>query len=120
MRRLEARWGILMALPAILGFVIFTIGPMVASAYFSLSQDAGLYLSAALGVQRDETFDNWKRATDVNAELTLGIYNHWQLVANAGYSQRLNQFGRYEGTTVGLQLRYRFCEFNRERCPHAP
>jgi len=91
-----------------------------ASAYFSLSQDAGLYLSAALGVQRDETFDNWKRATDVNAELTLGIYNHWQLVANAGYSQRLNQFGRYEGTTVGLQLRYRFCEFNRERCPHAP
>jgi hypothetical protein len=91
-----------------------------ASAYFSLSQDAGLYLAAALGVQRDETFDNWKRATDVNAELTLGIYSHWQLVANAGYSQRLNQFGRYEGTTVGLQLRYRFCEFNRERCPHVP
>jgi multiple sugar transport system permease protein len=37
MRRLETRWGILMALPAILGFVIFTIGPMVASAYFSMT-----------------------------------------------------------------------------------
>ncbi|WP_433428712.1 carbohydrate ABC transporter permease [Nonomuraea sp. CA-141351] len=37
MRRLETRWGILMALPAILGFVIFTIGPMVASAFFSMT-----------------------------------------------------------------------------------
>ncbi|MGP3960234.1 carbohydrate ABC transporter permease [Nonomuraea sp. 3N208] len=37
MRRLETRWGILMALPAILGFLIFTIGPMAASAFFSLT-----------------------------------------------------------------------------------
>ena len=37
MRRFETRWGILMALPAILGFVIFTIGPMVASFFFSLT-----------------------------------------------------------------------------------
>ncbi|SEN77043.1 carbohydrate ABC transporter permease [Nonomuraea pusilla] len=36
-RRLERRWGLLMALPAILGFVIFTAGPMVASLVFSLS-----------------------------------------------------------------------------------
>jgi multiple sugar transport system permease protein len=37
MRRFETRWGILMALPAILGFAIFTIGPMVASFFFSLT-----------------------------------------------------------------------------------
>jgi ABC-type sugar transport system permease subunit len=35
--RLERRWGILMALPAMLGFLIFTIGPMVASFFFSLT-----------------------------------------------------------------------------------
>ena len=92
------------------------IAPQVSS-YIGFNQDAGLYLSAALGVQRDETFDNWKRAADLNAELTLGIFSHWQLVARAGYSQRLNQLGRYEGTIVGLEVRYRFCEFDAARCP---
>jgi tetratricopeptide (TPR) repeat protein len=92
------------------------IAPLV-SAYFAFNQDAGLYLSAALGAQRDESFDSWKRAADLNAELTLGIFSHWQLVGRAGYSQRLNQLGRYEGTTVGLEVRYRFCEFRADRCP---
>jgi multiple sugar transport system permease protein len=36
-RRMELRWGALMALPAILGFMIFTAGPMVASLVFSLT-----------------------------------------------------------------------------------
>jgi multiple sugar transport system permease protein len=35
--RAEARWGVLFALPAILGFLIFTIGPMIASFVFSLT-----------------------------------------------------------------------------------
>ncbi|MFC0674592.1 carbohydrate ABC transporter permease [Brachybacterium hainanense] len=35
--RTEMRWGILFAMPAILGFLIFTIGPMVASAFISLT-----------------------------------------------------------------------------------
>jgi hypothetical protein len=87
------------------------------SSYIALGPEAGLYLSAAVGVQKDETFDNWKRATDLGAELTIGIFSHWQLVGRAGYSQRLNQIGRYEGTSVGLELRYRFCEFRAGRCP---
>jgi len=37
MGRAEARWGVLFAMPAILGFAIFTIGPMVASFVFSLT-----------------------------------------------------------------------------------
>ncbi|MCW6006401.1 sugar ABC transporter permease [Micromonospora sp. CPCC 205371] len=36
-RRLERRWGLLMAVPAILGFLIFTAGPMVASLGLSLT-----------------------------------------------------------------------------------
>ncbi|MGH3489042.1 MAG: carbohydrate ABC transporter permease [Actinopolymorphaceae bacterium] len=35
--RLERRWGIGMAMPAVLGFLIFTIGPMIASFFFSLT-----------------------------------------------------------------------------------
>jgi multiple sugar transport system permease protein len=35
--RSEQRWGLLLALPAILGFLIFTIGPMAASLVFSLT-----------------------------------------------------------------------------------
>ncbi len=89
----------------------------IASAYFNLGTDVGLYVAVAEGMQRDETFDGWKRASDVSAELTLGIFTHWQLVASAGHSQRLNQFGRYEGTSFGLSLRYRFCEFRADRCP---
>lgn len=92
------------------------IAPLV-SGYITLGPEAGLYLSAAIGAQRDESFDSWKRATDLNAELTLGISSHWQLVGRAAYSQRLNQLGRYEGTSVGLELRYRFCEFRADRCP---
>jgi hypothetical protein len=92
------------------------VAPQI-SAYFGLGEEAGLYLSTALGVQRDETFDSWRRAFDVSAELTLGIFREWQLVGRAGYSQRLNQFGRYEGTSAGLVLRYRFCSFRPDRCP---
>jgi tetratricopeptide (TPR) repeat protein len=92
------------------------LAPM-ASSYIKLSEEAGLYLAAAVGVQRDDTFDSWKRASDVSAELTLGIFTRWQLVARAGYSERLNEFGRYEGRNFGLALRYRFCELRADRCP---
>jgi tetratricopeptide (TPR) repeat protein len=92
------------------------IAPMV-STYIALGPEAGLYLGGALGVQRDETFENWERASDASAQLTLGIFTHWQLVASAAWTERLNEFGGYEGTSFGLQLRYRFCESSADRCP---
>lgn len=79
-----------------------------ANVYVKFSEEAGLMLSAAVGVQRDETFDNWKRASDVGAVLTVGILTRWQLVGSVGYSERINEFGRYDGTNAGLTLRYRF------------
>ncbi len=88
-----------------------------ASSYIPLGEEAGLSLSAALGKQKDETFTSWKRAFDISGALTVGIFTHWQLVAHAAYSQRLNQFGHYQGTSVGLNLRYRFCSFRADRCP---
>lgn len=79
-----------------------------ANAYLKFSDEVGLMLSAAVGVQRDETFEDWKRASDVGAVLTVGILTHWQLVGSVGYSERINEFGRYDGTNAGLTLRYRF------------
>lgn len=35
--RAEARWGIVLALPAIIGFVVWVAGPIVASFVFSFS-----------------------------------------------------------------------------------
>ena len=93
------------------------IAPVV-SGYIALGPEAGLYLGAAVGVQRDETFDGWKRASDLSAALTLGIFTRWQLVATAGYSERLNEFGQYDGRSFGISMRYRFCEFNASRCPN--
>ncbi|AQZ62853.1 N-Acetyl-D-glucosamine ABC transport system, permease protein 1 [[Actinomadura] parvosata subsp. kistnae] len=61
-RRMERRWGLLMALPAVLGFVIFTAGPMVASFVFSLTdwQVGGTPAYIGLGnyaeLARDELF----------------------------------------------------------------
>jgi hypothetical protein len=89
----------------------------VASTYIAFGPEVSLYLSGAIGVQRDESFGGWKRAGDFGVSLTVGIFSHWQLVANGGYSERLNEFGRYEGTSLGLSMRYRFCEFNANRCP---
>lgn len=95
------------------------VAPLV-SAYVKLGDDAGLYLQGTIGAQRDAAFDGWKRAADIGGELTVGIFNNWQLAARAGYSERLNEFGKYEGTSVGLELRYRFCEFRADRCPRDP
>ncbi|GAA3223119.1 carbohydrate ABC transporter permease [Nonomuraea helvata] len=75
MRRLETRWGILMALPAILGFVIFTIGPMVASAFFSLTDwtigasPSFIGLDNYATMVKDELF--WK-SLSTTAYYTLG------------------------------------------------
>lgn len=92
------------------------IAPL-AAAYVKFNDDAGLFLQVASGVQRDETFERWERASDISAELTLGIFSQWELSARAGYSERLNQFGQYEGANVGLVLRYRFCSYRPGRCP---
>lgn len=50
----EARMGLLFAMPAILGFLIFTLGPMTASAFFSLTEYNGV------GTPRFIGFENYK------------------------------------------------------------
>lgn len=47
----EARMGLLFAMPAILGFLIFTLGPMVASAYFSMTDYNGVGTAGWIGLE---------------------------------------------------------------------
>ena len=76
--------------------------------YIGISEDVGLSLQAGLGRQRDETFDSWRRANDFNAQLVFGILSPWQFSINAGYSERVQNTGAYEGHTWGVTLTHRF------------
>ncbi len=49
-RSKEARYGLLFALPAILGFTIFTLGPMVLSLFYSLTDYTGLSAPHYIGL----------------------------------------------------------------------
>jgi multiple sugar transport system permease protein len=95
-RRAERRWGLLFAAPAILGFLIFTIGPMAASLLFSLTDwtiggparfiGAGNY--ARLG--HDPLF--WK-SLGVTSYYTLGVVP-LTLIVGFGVAMLLNRGAR--------------------------
>jgi hypothetical protein len=76
--------------------------------YIGISDNVGLSLQAGLGRQRDETFTSWRRANDIGAQLVFGILSPWQLGLNAGYSERVQNTGAYEGHTWGVTLTHRF------------
>jgi multiple sugar transport system permease protein len=76
MARSEARWGVLFAMPAILGFVIFTIGPMVASFVFSLTDWTVGGSPAFIG------FDNYAAMSDDPLFWkSLGVTTYYTLAA---------------------------------------
>ena len=81
---------------------------LTAHGYFGLSDDVGLSVQGGLGRQRDETFTSWRRANDLSASLVFGIYTPWQFTVFAGYSERVQTSGAYEGYNWGMSLAYRF------------
>ena len=81
---------------------------LTANAYFGLSDDVGLSLQGGLGRQRDETFTSWRRANDLSAALVFGVYSPWQFLIHAGYSERVQMSGAYEGYSWGMALTRRF------------
>lgn len=76
--------------------------------YWPLSEQRGLSLQLGLGVQRDENFDSWKRASDVALEYTHGIFSDWELRVRGGYSERVQTTGAFEGASLGVVLERRF------------
>ncbi|PKM05099.1 MAG: hypothetical protein CVV17_03545, partial [Gammaproteobacteria bacterium HGW-Gammaproteobacteria-7] len=83
------------------------IGGLV-GAYVPLTSESGLSVQLGLGVQRDETFDDWERASDVSVEYTQGIFSDWQLKVRAGYVERVQSTGAFEGAAFGITLERRF------------
>ena len=81
---------------------------LTASAYVPFSDDVGLYARAGVGMQRDESFSNWKSANDISVELIAGIFSDWELRISAGYSDRAQQAGLYDANSFGVQIKRRF------------
>lgn len=81
---------------------------LIGGAYWPIGEDNGLSLQLGLGAQRDESFDSWKRAGDIAVEYTHGIHADWQLKLRAGYSERVQGTGAFEGASLGLTVERRF------------
>ncbi|TLY50053.1 MAG: tetratricopeptide repeat protein [Gammaproteobacteria bacterium] len=77
---------------------------LTGGAYFHVSDNVGLGVQAALGVQKDEHLSSWKRANDISADLSVGIFQNWKLHLGAGYTQRRQETGGYGAHIVSLTL----------------
>jgi tetratricopeptide (TPR) repeat protein len=81
---------------------------LTAHAYVGLGRERGLSLHAVLGRQRDELFDGWRSANDVDATLILGALSKWETRVTVAYSQRAQNIGAYEGYSVSAVITRRF------------
>ena len=77
-------------------------------AYWRWTDDHGLALDLATGLQRDESSDGWKSASDISAEAVFGIFSDWELRLRAAYSDRRQASGNFDGRSFGASLEYRF------------
>ncbi|MCB1566150.1 MAG: hypothetical protein KDI78_11105, partial [Xanthomonadales bacterium] len=76
--------------------------------YWHISDNVGLNISAALGVQRDETLPSWKSANDLSLELVTGIFSDWELRLRGAYSERRQVSGAFDAQRFGIVLERRF------------
>jgi len=76
--------------------------------YWHLGENAGLNLTLASGLQRDETLNGWKPANDITAELVLGIFSKWQLRLQAAYSDRRQNSGAFNARRFGVVVERRW------------
>lgn len=83
------------------------IGALV-GAYIPFGDDAGLSVQLGLGIQRDENFDQWERASDIGVEYTRGIFKDWQVKFRVGYLERVQNTGAFEGASFGVEIERRF------------
>jgi Tfp pilus assembly protein PilF len=77
-------------------------------AYWRWTDDHGLALDLATGLQRDGDSDGWKSASDLSAEAVFGIFSDWELRLRAAYSDRRQASGNFDGRSIGASLEYRF------------
>jgi hypothetical protein len=82
---------------------------LTAFPYFKLSENVGVSVSTALGVQRDSSSPSFHFGGTASAEATFGIYAAWVLKVNgsASMNQRLAS-GAFHGLSSGVVLVRRF------------
>ena len=82
---------------------------LVAYPYFKLSENTGLALAVAAGVQREQTLPTFRFGGNASAELTVGIYRPWVLKVRASATNnRRADSGAFEGYSGGVVLVKRF------------
>jgi cytochrome c-type biogenesis protein CcmH/NrfG len=77
--------------------------------YFKFSENVGLSLSSALGVQRDSRSPQFRFGGTMSGEATFGIYEPWVLKINGSASlNRRLESGAFRGLSGGVVLVRRF------------
>jgi tetratricopeptide (TPR) repeat protein len=79
-----------------------------ARGYWHWTDDHGLSVDVATGLQRDGDSDGWKSASDASVEAVFGIFSDWELRLRAAYSDRRQASGNFDGRSIGASLEYRF------------
>jgi multiple sugar transport system permease protein len=75
MARTEQRWGVLFTLPAVLGFLIFTVGPMIASLVMSMTDwqiGAPIHFTGTANYRQMASDDLFWKSLGVTTYYTLG------------------------------------------------
>ncbi|MCM0613814.1 tetratricopeptide repeat protein [Marinobacter sediminum] len=76
--------------------------------YWSPNVDNWVGLRTSLGWHKDDTFSSYEFGSDVELEALIGRYRDWQFHGRIAYADRLQETGRYYGTSLHLGLIRRF------------
>ena len=76
--------------------------------YWKLSENNGISLYTALGVQKDNTMGSFQDGEDVAVQGIFGIFRDWELKARIGYTNRRQVSGAFDAFSGGLTLIRRF------------
>ncbi|MFO7530216.1 MAG: tetratricopeptide repeat protein [Marinobacter sp.] len=76
--------------------------------YWSPNVDDWVGLRTSLGWHKDDTFSSYEFGSDVELEALIGRYRDWQFHGRIAYADRLQETGRYYGTSLHLGVIRRF------------
>lgn len=81
---------------------------VTAFSYWKIDDDNGISAALSLGWHKDESMPSYKFGEDVVVEGFFGIYRDWYLRAHAGYAERYQAAGSYDGLSLSATLMRRF------------
>ncbi len=77
---------------------------MTAFSYWKIDDDNGISAALSLGSHKDETMSSYKFGEDAVVEGYFGIFRDWYLRAHAGFAERYNTSGSYNGLSLSASL----------------